>query len=868
MLVAIAQKTVAGLVGFSVRRAAFVLAAYASLFVAAILAAANYLEINTDPRGMLNPELPFQKRTIALEDAFPHLPKSIVVVLESEVPDAADAIAASLVESLGGQAGIASVFSESASPFFRTHAPLYIDAKSLEESLNLLDSAAVLLAALREDPSAKTLFGNLAIFNRLGATEAETAELLDGMYANIAAVIEAKAAGEPAALSWQNLMAGSKEPVLTTRLVQVMPKLDYTKLQPAETALSSINAAIAALPTTVGSTTAALVTERVTGEPALMFEELNAVADGILLSLGASMIAVIVLLILCFGSIWRTIVTLLSTAVALGLALGFASIALGPLNLVSIAFVVPLMGLGLDFAIHVITRARELETKGIARNDAFTEAGRGIALALALSALTTAAAFLSFSGTDFVGMGQVGILGAVGVLIAFALSLTLVPALATVVPPKAPAINRSSDAPATSASASATRGRGLRNAATGALVILAFASIAAAPELRFDTDPTNLRDPQSPSMVALAGLMSNPDTAPYRISLIGTEDEVRAFADQADRAREADHVITLDRLVPDDQETKLRIFDEFHPYIMERISGPSRLPAATGDAIDKLVEELGERPTGAGSDKLRAVLATHDSALRSPEVDEALTLYLPQLIELISAQANIGPVDTEDLPLEVRRQFVSPSGLYRAEVSPAHDLRVPENRTNFVDEMIAINGKVSGAPLEITRAGEVVSSAIVQATSIAALVVSVMCLIFLRSFRETLAVLVPLLIAGLLVMGSMVLIDLPFNYANVIVLPLIIGLGVDSSIHLALRKREIESGSVYATSTPRAVLFSGLTTAVAFVSLALSSHRGTASIGELLGLSIAIVLLTTLVVTPTLLELLKPQRPSGTRTNI
>ena len=95
-----------------------------------------------------------------------------------------------------------------------------------------------------------------------------------------------------------------------------------------------------------------------------------------------------------------------------------------------------------------------------------------------------------------------------------------------------------------------------------------------------------------------------------------------------------------------------------------------------------------------------------------------------------------------------------------------------------------------------------------------------------------------------------------FNYANVIVLPLIIGLGVDSSIHLALRKRELDAGSVFATSTPSAVLFSGLTTVVAFGSLALSSHRGTASMGELLALSIAIVLTTTIVTTPTFLELL------------
>ena len=279
-----------------------------------------------------------------------------------------------------------------------------------------------------------------------------------------------------------------------------------------------------------------------------------------------------------------------------------------------------------------------------------------------------------------------------------------------------------------------------------------------------------------------------------------------------------------------------------------------------GDARGDLVSELRGFPTGDGSLSLYAAFNGTDGTLDAATLDDALLAFLPQLIDQLRAQGNMGPVEAGDLPGPLRAQFLTDDGVFRAEVSPVNDLRAPEIRTAFVDEMVSVNPQVAGAPLEISRAGEVVSGAMIQATLIAAIVVCITCLVVLRSVRETLAVLLPLVFAGFLVIGAMVLLDLQFNYANVIVLPLIIGLGVDSSIHLAVRKRELERGSVYATSTPRAVFFSGLTTAVAFVSLALSSHRGTASMGELLGLSIAIVLVTTILATPTLLDLLKRHR--------
>lgn len=859
MVMAKATNMVAGLVALSVKRPLTVALTYAVLFVAALAAAASYLEVNTDARGMLNLALPFQQRTVKLEDAFPHVVKTVAVTVESTVPDAADAVSAAMTQALTGRPGVASVFAGSVDPFFLSHGALYADAAALGEGLGQLNASADLLAAVRKNPDSATLFAGLATINRQAAGDTRGAETLDRLYGNIAGVLEARAAGEPTALSWQALLAPGTMAAgaVTTRIVEVMPELDYTALQPAETALTSIRAAIAELPTLVGAQTASLVTLGVTGDPALMYEELESVADGIGLSMGASMVAVIILLLICYVSLRKTEVTLVAIVTSLGLALGFAAVALGPLNLVSVAFVVPLVGLGLDFAIHVTTRASELERRGTPSPVAYVETGRGIALALGLSAFTTAAAFISFVGTDFVGMGQVGIIGSVGVLIAFVVALTLVPALA-VLGRQPGSLAGAASTPETAAlvPAEATMTRRFRRIGTLLLLVLALGSVALAPHVRFDTDPMNLRDPASPSMVALAELMADPDTAPYRISLVGDEATVNAFADRAAEAPAAASVITLSRLVPADQDEKLALFDRFYPPIMARILGEPRLPDAPPDAAKMLADELAARSTGAGSERLLTALNEVAAGMDTATRDDALLRYFPALIERLRAQNDIGPVTADDLPAAITDRFRSPDGLYRAEVAPAQDLADPVYLRRFVDEMVAIDPDVAGAPLEIVRAGEVVSRAMLQATLVAAFVVSLICIVVLRNLRETVSVLLPLAIAGFLLVGAMVVLALPFNYANVIVLPLIIGLGVDSSIHLALRKRELDAGSVFATSTPRAVLFSGLTTVVAFGSLALSSHRGTASMGELLALSIAIVLTTTIVTTPTFLELL------------
>ncbi|NJN52537.1 MAG: MMPL family transporter [Gammaproteobacteria bacterium] len=150
-----------------------------------------------------------------------------------------------------------------------------------------------------------------------------------------------------------------------------------------------------------------------------------------------------------------------------------------------------------------------------------------------------------------------------------------------------------------------------------------------------------------------------------------------------------------------------------------------------------------------------------------------------------------------------------------------------------------------------------------QALMLAVIGIALILAVALRSVRDALLVLAPLTLAAVFTVAVAVLIDMPFNMANVLVLPLIFGLGVDNGIHVVDRfRRERDVSHLMHSSTPRAVLLSTLTTVGAFAALMLSPHQGTASIGALLTIAIVWLLLFTVLVLPMLLSVVRPQEPT------
>jgi len=826
------------------------LAATAAACLGAMGAAFALLGVDTDTSGMIDPSLPFQERALEIREAFPQLKNDIVVVVEATTPDETAAAARRLEAMLGEDANdIERVFSASASEFFRRAALLYLNEQELASTLADLGRAAPLLERLAGSPDAPTLLTAIADSRDLAGDDRSVETGLFAAIDSVALVAEARLAGSTEPLSWRSLF-DDDDASPSRVLVSVTPVLDFTRLQPAKPAIGTVREATAALEDEFNGR----VRTHLTGDQVLRFEELESVRNGMGLSLLISLVTVAGLLYLGLRSARLSVYVMISLVASLALTTGFAAVSVGELNLVSVAFAVLLIGLGLDFAIHILLHAEEEIAGGLSPRRALLRSVREIGGALALAAPTTALAFFSFIPTRFVGMAQLGLIAGVGVLIAFIVSVTVPIALIVLSPPRR--TPRSSGSVRTAASAFT------RFAARPAALLVAAAGVAAfalVPQARFDADPMALRNPNAPSVQGFSLLFDTDGAAPYRLSVLApSSQDAAAIAERVTRLATVADARSARSFVPQDQNLKRDLIEfEGEPALaaLTRSATPATDPADLGEIADRF------RSLGRPQDlRLAAALSrlsdAGDDALAGFEAD--LFRYWPQFKADLTVALRPDTVRLEDVPPAVRERFISSSGRHRVEITPTEDLRDPDALRRFVETVSVIEPEAAGGAAQTLEAGRVIARSVSQATLTAAAVVVLFLWIAVGRVGPVLVMIAPLALAGSLTIAGSVLFDMPFNYANVIVLPLLIGIGVDSGIHLVLRDRGAsgsDARSVFETSTPRAVLFSALTTAASFASLSLSPHRGTASMGMLLTIAIAATLATMLVLLPFLLDL-------------
>ncbi len=843
-----------------------------ALAVAGSLLAMKQLRVNTDASDMIDPELPYRVAQRDFEAAFPELDDVILVWVRAPSADEVDAFTARLSGALSSQTEtIRSVYAPTAHPFFARNGLLLLSETKLESQLNRLTKASPVIEALNSDQSADTLFATLARRADLAAsTDTDDGSFLDPVYRELAAVIDARLSGSPRPLSWQRLFTVDDSGTsVHQRVIAISPELDFSSLQPAREVLRVIRDMAAQIENEAdwGG-----LEYGVTGTPALRTEELRSVSSGIEISLGLSFVLVAILLWLAFRSFGMVLTALATLVLTLGLTAGLATLTVGALNLVSIAFAVLLIGLGIDFAIHFALHIMETRRSGTPNGEAVQLSIREVGGALALCAPTTALAFFAFVPTQFVGMAQLGIISGAGVLIAFIVAVTVIPAAAAILP-----VGRGRRAPASGQTfSSVTRGRLGRGLAL-TTIILGVAALPLLTQVRFDADPMRLRDPDSPSVKTFQKLFDDPNTTPYRLDVLtGSQEERAALKDRLEALPQVGKVISLDNFVPADQEFKLELIDLASTPLQSALRGPSSDATPSAPASD--------RQNLPGLETLRAQLAQGSATPAARQLDASLealarassrnTGLIPALegdlfrfwdfqMNRLKAQLAPEPVALEDLPPEIVERYRARDGRIRLEIVPdeALDMRDEAMRKDFVDAVVAIAPEATGSALTVLKAADIVAQAMVQASVTAALVVFVLLWLLLRDVVMVLVILFPVVLAAIFTSAAGVLLGQPYNFANVIVIPLLIGLGADSGIHLALRSRQfVRHSSVFTTTTPRAVFFSALTTIASFGTLVLSDHRGTASMGALLTLAISFTLLCSLLVLPATLDTLNRRR--------
>lgn len=847
-----ARRGAVRLVDWSARHARLVAAIAALLTPLFFVIAAANLRINADTKGMISNDLPFRRQTIEFDQLFPHRVDLLVVVIDAPTPDRATDAAAALAARLAQEPKFFhSVDRPEAAEIFRRDGLLFLSVPKVQAIADQIIAAQPMIGTLAADPTARGVLATVDLVAQALQSEAVALEALEPALDALADSVEAALAGKAQALAWGRLLAGrdagSED---TRRFLLVKPVLDYASLTPGAEASAALRAAALEL----GLSPANGIRVRLTGVVALSDEEFATVAEGAGFSTALAFAVVCLLLFLALRSP-RVILAILATLVAgLATTAAFAALAVGELNVISVAFAVLFIGMAVDFGVQFAVRYRDERYREDDLLGALRRAAAGIAAPLLLAGAATIVCFYSFVPTNYSGVAELGVISGSSIVIALFLNLSLLPALLALLRPPG------ETAPAGFKWAAPIDAFLLRRRRVVLTLAAALAglSIGALPKLRFDFDPLNLKDPGSESMSTLFDLMQDERSTPYTIdALAASPAEAAVLAERLENLPAVRQVISVNSFVPSRQEEKLAIIADAALLVGPSLAPrPEPAPPADAEFRAELAASSASLRGAPSVSARRLAEALEVAATASPavlvQVRENLAAGLAARLDQLREALGASPLTLATMPDDFRRQWVAEDGRARLEIYPAIDPRNPEALRRFVAAVGMVVPTATGTPRDIIEAGRAVVGAFFEALAIAACGVAIVLILVLRHPADALFTIAPLLLAGLLTAATCVAVDLPITYANIIVLPLLLSETVSYSIYFVMRWRAGEKGLLQ-SSTARAVIFTALTTVDAFGSLAFSQHPGTADMGRLIAIALLYTLAATLVFLPALL---------------
>ncbi len=829
----------------------------------------DHLKVNTNTAEMISTEVPFQKNRIRLESEFPQDINTIILLVEGKSPEqTAEAVSQLGIELRKDTAHFRSVYIPDDGDFFARNGLLYLSVAELEQLSSQLASAQPFIGRLSEDNSLHGLLGILTDALKAPKSQSENIDLAP-LLNKVREALTAAREGKPYRLSWQELMSNRTSGLgVTQRFMMVKPILNYEDLTPAESVINAMDAIIG----TIKQGYLADVEVKKTGEIVLEYEEMQTISNGVSVASIASLAAVCLTLWIAYRSLKLMFATFLSLTLGLIFSLGFATVAIGQLNLISIGFAVLFIGMGDAYSSHFCLRYRELILRGMDTHAALRETLASTGSSLILCTFTAAIGLYAYIPTHYSGVAELGIIAGTSMFIALLTTFTILPALMKIMPLKVKQEKCSAKEDQQAPSVLLTDWP-LRYARPIQIVtlLLTVASVFTLRGLTVDFNPINLRDPETDSVKTYKYLLKSQETSPLTLSSIAsTPEEVADKKARFAALPTVDRVVSLFDWVPDNQDEKLAILSD-----LSLIMGPSltQLPGIRPSSDTPAHwEDMARFHAALKQHRLQqddGVLASLDQALvdytrfyeTSPaatrqavlnQLQDSLLANLPTTFKHLVDGLQAERITLDNLPPDWIERWKSQSGLYRLQIFPKYDLDNLDNLRTFILNAQTVDPNVTDVPVTYYESMQEVITAFQQAFVIALVATTILLLLFLRNIRDTVLVLLPLLLASLFTAACIVMLGIPFNFANIIALPLLFGLGVDSGIHMAHRLHYLtpKDRNLLGASEAQGVFYGALTTVFSFSTLAFTKHQGTASMGILLAIGLLLTLVCSLIVLP------------------
>jgi uncharacterized protein len=844
-------------VGLCIARPWWMIALAFGLATGSTIYAVRHFAIKTDINDLISPDLPWAQRALQYMKDFPE--RDIVVVVDAPTPENAEQATARLAEALRARADRFRAVSQPGSGgFFERNGLLFLPTEEVARIANGLTRADALIGTLASDPSLRGTLDALSLV--LVGVERKEIKLDDVTrpLTMAADTVERVLAGRPGNFSWRVLASGKPaEPRDLRRFLQVEPVLDFSALEPGRAATDAI-AQIASALTLDGEYQARV---RQTGRIPIDDDEFGTIKENAGLNITVSLLAVLVILRLALHS-FRIIFAVAVNLVA-GLAISAAAglFLVGALNLISVAFFVLFVGLGVDFGIQFCVRYRaerhDIPDLRAALRSAAMKAGGPLALA----AVATAVGFSSFLPTAYRGLSELGQIAGTGMIIAFITSITLLPALLTV-------LNPPGEPHAMGFAALALADRFLERHRIAVVAITVAVVALASPLLfflPFDFDPIHLRSPKVESVATYLEIRKDPQTGANAIDIVAQDlTAANATAGRIAVLPQVSQTMTLSSLVPGDQDEKLKLIHDAAAAIDPSLNPADIQPppsdqdniealASTADSLSKAAGN--NRGPGADAARRLSSLLLRLSEVEPADRKQVVTAVVNPLrfsLDQLGSELKPERISIDTMPPDLAREWIAPDGRARIQVLPSGDPDDTETLRNFVKAVLAVEPNATGPAVLLFEAGNTVVHAFIEAGFFALCAIAILLLIALRRIGDVLLTLVPLLVAGVVTLELCVVLGLPLNFANVIALPLLLGVGVAFKIYYIMAWRTGKTALLQSSLT-RAVVFSAMTTATAFGSLWLSSHPGTSSMGKLMALALACTMAAAVLFQPALM---------------
>ena len=835
------------------------------------------LSINTDNTDMIAPDAPFQQNRRNFEKAFSQDVHTLLLVVESDTPELTKSATKRLGRLLSAdKANFESVYIPNENDFFHQNGLLYLDSNDLQTLSNNLSQAQPFIGRIAQEPN---LTGFFSIFEDALSSSNKNQELpidLPSLIDKVSLALHKSMNGENNLLSWETLIAEKKLSGQGSEkgFINVSPRVDYTQIRPAESAIKAIRKAIAE----IQQPDLPSVKVWITGEVGLEDDELVGMSSGTFNACIFSVVLVLFILLIAYRSILFTVATLFTLALGMVFCGAFAAFSVKQLNLISVAFAVSNIGLGVEYAIHFCLRYRDNLLHHVHRERAIRSTLISTSPSLLLCAGTTSIGLYAFIPTDYKGVSELGLLAGTSLFICLLVTLTVLPALLRFIP-----VSVESEPPsthpvlATLAEKMATFTLHYAKPISIATCLIAVMSVTLVFKVKTDFNPINLRDPNTESVIAFKNLNKDPDTTPMTLTVLAADaQKAKAIQQKLSVLGSVDKTVSLFDFMPSGQEEKLAMIEDMAMMLGSQTQGFPALKPDNDPApgINRLIKAIDNSlPDKTNAHEISALktfkkelqdmlieLDTRQQPSRRMFIEKIQTTLLgtlPNAMNELLVSLNAREITLDDLPPDIKERWLSKEGWYRIQIFPKKDLNDLDNLQQFIADVQSVAPETTDLPIIYWESMKEVVGSFQKAITIALITIALLLYGIRRNFTDTLLVMTPLILAGLFTMASTVLTNTPINYANIIALPLLLGLGVDNGIHMVekLHHSLSEEQNIYQSSTARAMFYGALTTASSFAGLAFSPHQGIASMGLVITMGIFWIMVCTFIILPALSKL-------------